>query len=228
MRILAIETATSMGSIALLDGAAVVTQLTEAVPQRHLEWLAPAIQLLLEQAGWRAPHVEAVAVSVGPGTFTGLRIGIVTAATWARARDIPVAGVSTLAALAQRVDAAGLICAMLDARRGEVAAALFRRNETVTRVTDDIVAPVADVLAQLPAREPITFAGDALTRYADTVLSHRPDGVLAPRDQWWPTAVAVGRLARERLARGERDDPYLLRPVYVRLPTDKGKYGTEG
>src|SRR5436309_482839 len=122
MRILAIETATSLGSVALLQDSETVAVISEFVPRRHLEWLAPALQRLLGSAGWTVAQVEAVAVSTGPGSFTSLRIGIATASAWARARGIPAAGVPTLAAVALGTQAAGAVCAMMDVRRGEVAA----------------------------------------------------------------------------------------------------------
>ena len=106
MRILAIETATSLGSVALLEGDRLVRSIEEEVPRRHLEWLAPAIRRLLSEGAWAPAQIEAVAVSRGPGGFTGLRIGIATAVAWARARAVPAVGVSTLAALAVGVEGA--------------------------------------------------------------------------------------------------------------------------
>ncbi len=220
MRILAIETATSLGSVALLQDGDVVAQLSELVPRQHLEWLAPAMARVLAGAGWTPMQVNAVAVSTGPGSFTSLRIGIATAAMWARAREIPAVGVPTLAAVALGTQANGLVCPMLDVRRGEVAAALFARDGGIRRMMDDVVGPVAQVLQGLPATG-ITFSGDALTRYADAVTALRPGAILAPRTDWYPTAVSVGRLGWERLARGEHHDLYRLWPTYVRAPVDQ-------
>ncbi len=219
MRILAIETATASGSVALLEGPTLVAERTELVPMRHLEWLTPTIELVLGEVGWRVDTIEGLAVSQGPGAFTGLRIGIATVGAWARARRIPVVGVPTLAALAFGVDAQGVICPMLDARRGEVAAALFQRDGALTRMMEDVVAPVDVVLAALPPQGVLVFAGDGLERYGPTVQAARPGRVvLAPRAQWVPRASAVGQLAWERLARGDRDDPYTLLPLYGREP----------
>lgn len=223
MRILAIDTSTAIGSVALLERATSVAQVAEAVPQRHLEWLAPTIQRLLAAASWQPSQVEAVAVAAGPGSFTGLRIGIATALMWARALSIPIVGVPTLWALAMSAEASGLVCAMLDARRGEVAAALFRRDGSVIKVMDEVLVPVEELLRRLPPVGPITFTGDAQMRYADTIRARRPDAVLIASDQGAPLAASVGRLAWERLSAGERDDPYLLRPIYVRPPTDQAE-----
>jgi hypothetical protein len=105
-------------------------------------------------------------------------------------------------------------------RRGEVAGALYTRDGSVHRVMGEIVGPVAHVVEQLPAG-PLTLSGDALARYADVVIAMRPDAVLAPRAQWFPTAVSVGRLGWDRLARGEQNDLYRLWPTYVRAPVDQ-------
>src|SRR5437899_12627367 len=106
MRILAIETATSLGSVALLQDSETVAVISEFVPRRHLEWLAPALQRLLWSAGWTVAQVEAVAASTGPGSFTSLPIGIASASASAPARGIPAAGVRTLGALALGTQAA--------------------------------------------------------------------------------------------------------------------------
>lgn len=219
MRILAIETATAAGSVALLEGSRVVAERTEHVPQRHLEWVAPVIADLLARAGWSPVQVEAVAVSTGPGSFTSLRIGMATALTWSRAHNRPIVGIPTLAVVAASAGALGAIVPLLDVRRGEVAAAVFRRDGGLTRVHADTVGGVEHVLGQLPGDRPITFTGDALVRYQDAVVRLRPDAVLAPRDRWVPTAAALGGLAWERLRNGERDDPYTVRPIYARAVT---------
>lgn len=221
MVILAIETSTSLGSVAVLKDGDAVAQINESVPRRHLEWLAPAIRRLLDGAGKTPAQIEAVVVSIGPGSFTSLRIGIATAAMWARALGIPAVGVPTLDVVALGTRANGPVVAMLDVRRGEVAAAAFSRDGDLRRLTPDLVGPVPAVLAGLPPQR-ITISGDGLERYADAVTSARPDAVLAPRDQWYPTAASAGRLGWARLVRGERDDLYRLWPVYVRAPTDKG------
>jgi tRNA threonylcarbamoyladenosine biosynthesis protein TsaB len=215
MRILAIETATAQGSVALLEDDRPAAQVAEAVPQRHLEWLAPAIDRLLRTVAWRPADVEAVAVSRGPGGFTGLRIGVATALAWARALEIPLAAVSTLEALAAGTAARGLVCPVLDARRGEVAGALFERDGATARLLDDRVAPVDALLAALPAGRPVLFVGDAVARHAD-VLARHPQATFAPPDQWAPRAAAVGAVAWRRLRRGERDDLYHVTPVYAR------------
>lgn len=220
MRVLALETATSLGSVALLEDGVVVREHSARVPRQHLEWLVPAVAEILTDAGWAPPDVDAVAVSTGPGSFTSVRIGIATAAMWARARGIPAVGVPTLDALALGTQTGGLIGAMLDVRRNEVALALFRRNGVLQRVTTDQIGSVARVLESLPPG-PITFSGDALEYYGEAIVAARGQATFAPKEQWYPTASAVGHLGWERLSRGESNDVYRLHPTYSRAPTDK-------
>ncbi|OLC30432.1 MAG: tRNA (adenosine(37)-N6)-threonylcarbamoyltransferase complex dimerization subunit type 1 TsaB [Armatimonadetes bacterium 13_1_40CM_64_14] len=227
MRLLALETATSVGSVALLDDGVVVREHSDRVPRQHLEWLVPAVAGVLTAAGWTPGDVEAVAVSTGPGSFTSLRIGIATAAMWSRSRGIPAVGVPTLDAVALGTQTPGLIGAILDVRRGEVAFALFRRDGVLQRMTDDRVGSVASVLESLPPG-PITFSGDALERYGEAIVGLRDQATFAPRPQWYPMASAVGHLGWERLARGEHDDVYRLHPTYSRAPTDKESAGAQG
>ncbi len=227
MRLLALETATSVGSVALLDDGVVVREHSDRVPRQHLEWLVAAVAGVLTAAGWKPADVDAVAVSTGPGSFTSLRIGIATAAMWARSRGIPVVGVPTLDALALGTQTRGLIGAILDVRRSEVVFALFRRDGVLQRVTDDRVGSVSSVLESLPPG-PITFSGDALEHYGEAIVAMRGQAAFAPREQWYPTATAVGQLGWERLARGEHDDLYRLHPTYSRAPTDKEGAGARG
>lgn len=217
MRILAIETATATGSIALLEGSTLLVEVRAPVPMRHLEWLAPAIAQVLADQDLTPAAVQGIGVSQGPGTFTGLRVGISTAVAWAHARSIPVIGVPTLEVLAFSVQTQGLVCPMLDVRRGEVAAALFSRGDGLTRVMEDIVGSLDQVLDVLPAHGPVVFAGDALERYMER-LRHLwgSRALMAPQGQWSPRAAAVGQLAAPRLLRGERYDPLTLLPIYPR------------
>ncbi len=219
MRILAVETATPRAGVALLDGETVVAEAGAEVPQGHLEWLAPAIAGLLDAARWRPQEVEGVAVSVGPGTFTGLRIGIATAAAWAYARRIPVAGVSTLEALAEgaaeEAGAGGIVCPVLDARRGEVAGALFEIRPPALRLLEDAVGPASVLLARLTAGISVVFVGDGVPRVREAIAG-RPGWREGPETLWYPRAAVTGRIGLRRMRRGDSDEPYRLRPVYVR------------
>ena len=231
MRVLAIETATPVASVALLDAGGVLASRTLRAPMRHLEWAAAAIQGMLDDLGIDPAAVEGIAVGRGPGGFTGLRIGIATAASWARARGVPVLGVGTLEILACSAGGTGLILPVLDAHRGEVAAALYRLgHEPEPRcVVPAVVAAPEIVVAEMrPALEteqaahrPVVVAGDGLVRHrgalAAALLAAGVRGIIERSDAY-PRADVAGSLAHPRLLRGDRDDPANLAPVYGRRP----------
>lgn len=195
MRILAIETASPIASVALIDAGGMLASRTLRAPMRHLEWVAAAIEGMLRDVNSEPDSVEGVAVGRGPGGFTGLRIGIATAAAWARARQVPLVGVGTLEVLACAAATAGPVLALLDAHRGEVAAALYRLDsegvpaargreddgtagsakapEPLCLVPPVVAGPAVVVAAMKHALEgepaashPLILAGDGLVRHA--------------------------------------------------------------
>ncbi|HLW47542.1 MAG TPA: tRNA (adenosine(37)-N6)-threonylcarbamoyltransferase complex dimerization subunit type 1 TsaB [bacterium] len=246
MRVLAIETASPIASVALLDAGGVLASRAVRAPMRHLEWVAGAIEGLLRDVAAGADSVEAVAVGRGPGGFTGLRIGIATAAAWGRARGVPVLGVGTLETLACAAGSAGLVLPLLDAHRGEVAAALYRlgpraadldggarppaSNASVPEprclVPPVVAAPevvVAEMRTALDAerapQRPLVVAGDGLARHGGALMAALAAAgipVVIERPDAYPRAETAGLLARPRLLRGLRDDASGLLPIYGR------------
>ncbi len=246
MRVLAVETATPLVSVAVVDASGVLAESTLRAPMRHLEWLLPATDGLLRGLGLGPEQIEAVAVSRGPGGFTGLRIGIATACAWARARSVPVLGVGTLEAFAGVV-ACGLALPVLDAHRGEVAAALYRAasDGTVTCLVEPLVASPQTVGAEVAhalgadrlraaagqdaiagrdaavdrgEAEPVLVFGDGVARHGPALLGALGPRVRAGGPHLHPRAATVGLLARPRFLRGECDDPGSLLPIYGRRP----------
>jgi len=220
VRVLGLETATPYGSVAVVGAEGLRAETTALVPMRHLEWLMPAVERTLAEAQITRQEIDGLAVSIGPGGFTGLRIAIATAAAWARAAGIPVIGVSTLEGLAATVAAPGPITPILDAKRGEIAAALFRREDdlTLTRLHDDIVLPPDRLAEVVGADQPALLLGDGLARWGEAIRRALPATRQAPPAAWVPRAAVVAALGRERLLAGVRDDPYRLAPRYGRSP----------
>lgn len=218
MVVLGLETATPYGSVALVGPDGLLAESTALVPMHHLEWLVPAVERVLQDAAIPRAGVEGLAVSQGPGGFTGLRIGIATAAAWARALGVPVVGISTLEALAAAATAQ-LILPVLDAKRGEVAAALFRQEDrgALTRVREDTVLP-PEALREFAPSDPVLLLGDGLARWPEVIRRSAPSARLAPPALWTPRAALVAALGRERLLAGRGDDPYRLVPRYGRRP----------
>src|SRR5262245_37010850 len=199
MRLLAVETSTLTGGVAVLDGGAVVAESRVSVAVTHGERLMAAIDGVLRAARWQLADVEAFAVGLGPGSFTGLRIGLSTVKGLAFATGKPVAGVPTLDALAWRLPfCAYPVCPILDAKKNEVYAALYRTLEGRLEPLDPPRAVAPSTLAEElrdSTRGPIVFLGDAVAPFApvlSSVLGTR--ACLAPADLRLPSAVTVGEL----------------------------------
>ncbi|WP_405772498.1 tRNA (adenosine(37)-N6)-threonylcarbamoyltransferase complex dimerization subunit type 1 TsaB [Streptomyces sp. NBC_01538] len=204
MLLLALDTATPAVTVALHDGTAVVAASSQVDARRHGELLLPAVDRVLAEAGTGLDAVTGVVVGIGPGPYTGLRVGLMTADTFGLALGVPVHGVCTLDGLAYAADVPeGPFVVATDARRKEVYWA--RYSDSRTRVTEPSVdrpADIADQVAGLPA------VGAGALLYPDTFPSaHAPEHV---------SAAALASLAAERLAAGiELPAP---RPLYLRRP----------
>jgi len=210
MRVLAVETSTLSGGAALLDGERIVGEYTLDVRITHSERLMAAIDQLLSDAGWTVRELEGLAVSVGPGSFTGLRVGLSTVKGLALALAIPVAAVPTLDAMAAMLPYASLpVCPVLDARKREVYASLYRWDGHGMRREWDYLAVAPDDLARR-LDEPVIVFGDG----ADAIRSALLRRIQPPRRG--PVPAVVGALGHARLAIGDTVAMADLAPIYLR------------
>ena len=214
--LLALETATAPGSVALLCGGEVARERTLPAGAATAETLLPAIDAVLAEAGVSLAAIRGFAISIGPGSFTGLRIGVATLKGLAFGAPQPVAAVPTLAALALRAEpGAGPVVALLDARRGEVYAAGYRESGRLEPdvLPEGLYTPAA-LAAQLPPVCRLVGDGVAVCREA---LRRRPGpGALPAAAAASPRAADVGRLARVIFAAGAAHAPADLVPRYLR------------
>lgn len=218
MIVLGIETATPQVGCALGGHEGVIASFHTARGRRHAEILTPAIEFTCAQAQIALSEVGVVAVDIGPGLFTGLRVGVATAKAMAQALRVPVIGMSSLDLLAFPVRATRrLIVAVIDARRGEVFFALYRQVPGgVQRISDPAVAKADDVAAELEARdEEALLVGDGAVRYAEVFagLSHVEPASLGTA---YPSAAALVELAQPKAQREEFVQPWQLEPMYLR------------
>jgi tRNA threonylcarbamoyladenosine biosynthesis protein TsaB len=218
MIVLGIETATTQVGCALGGHEGVLASLHVARGRRHAEILTPAIAFLCEQAEVGLDEVGAIAIDVGPGLFTGLRVGMATGKAMAQALRVPVVGLSSLDLLAYPVRSTRrLIAAVIDARRGEVFAAFYRHVPGgVQRLSDPFVTRAEDVAAELEARdEEALLVGDGALRYAEAFagLSHVEPASIGNAH---PSAAALVELAQPKVQREEYVQPWELRPLYLR------------
>ena len=221
MRLLAVDTTSARGSIAVLEGDTVRGGAGFQTPAGHAQRLLPEIDGLLGSLGLSLADVEAFAVAVGPGSFTGLRIGIASVEGLAFATGRPVIGVSTLDATASRYRSrARLVAPFLDARREEIFGALFRTDgDALETVIDPVCERPEEFLVRLKgvSPEPIVFAGDGIELYG--ALVRRVMGERAHLEESVAElAEEVGRIGRKRLEDGEAAPLGGLRAQYLRLP----------
>lgn len=223
MNILAVDTATEVCGVALArDGGDVVAELCLNQGRTHTDTLMAAIDAVLRLADFSLKQVDAFAVTRGPGSFTGLRIGISTVKGLALATGKPMVGVSTLTALACRApEGIARICPMIDARRRQVYWSLYeRRKEGLVQVHPETVGPPREAADQVSG--PCLFVGNGARLYSEqlrTDLSQPQWFLAAGAGLDTLSAAAVARLAGEQLARGERADVHRFAPVYIR-PSD--------
>jgi tRNA threonylcarbamoyladenosine biosynthesis protein TsaB len=213
--ILAVETATSAVSVALLRGEALLDEWTSEDARAPSERLLPGIDALLARAGARLDAIGGFAVSVGPGSFTGLRVGIATVKGLAFASGRPVAAVPTLAALALGGrDGGAPVAVLLDARRGEMYAAVYGADGAAL-VAETVAKPAA--LAERLAAGTRIVVGEGAEAAAAELAALRGKGVVVlPRPIGLARAAAVGVLGARMLARGEGGEAARVAPRYVR------------
>ncbi|MFE3251437.1 tRNA (adenosine(37)-N6)-threonylcarbamoyltransferase complex dimerization subunit type 1 TsaB [Streptomyces sp. NPDC059209] len=205
MLLLAVDTATPAVTVALHDGVSVLAAESQVDARRHGELLLPAVDRVLAEAGRALGAVTDLVVGVGPGPYTGLRVGLVTAAAFGSTLGVPVRGLCTLDGLAYAAGLGEPFVVATDARRKEVYWA--RYADSRTRLTEPAVDRPADIAAEL-AGLPVVGAGGAL--YPEAFPDARPPG--------HQSAAALASLAAERLAAGDTDGFLPPLPLYLRRP----------
>lgn len=213
MRVLAVDTTTERGSVAVTEDDCIRGEVRLASSEGHSRRLLPAVDFLLHSLGLRPADVEAFAVTTGPGSFTGLRVGLSTVQGLALGADRPCLGMSALDVLAARIaGTAPASVALMDAYRGEVYGAVYDgEGRSVGRAS---VERPEVLIARTPAVA--AFVGDGAQRHRELIVSLRPGALFPPRSLF--LAGTLGRLAAPRLARGEGVKPAELRPLYLREP----------
>jgi tRNA threonylcarbamoyladenosine biosynthesis protein TsaB len=212
MLILAVDTTSERQSVALVEGGAVQAELRLRAPDSHSQRLLPSVGFLLESLGRGPEAVEGYAVSIGPGAFTGLRVGISTVQGLALASGKPCLGLSALEVLAARIEgSAPVLAVMLEAYRGEVYGALF--DGAARPLAPGAVLPPDEFLSRVPAGE-VAFVGDGALRHRDLIQARSPQARFPRRSLF--LAGTLGLMAEPRLLAREGVKPEELRPLYLR------------
>ncbi len=217
MKLLAVETSTLMGSVAVVDGDRLLCEVTLQVSETHSSQIMPVVEYVLGTAGLEVAQLDGFAVALGPGSFTGLRIGMATVKGLAVASSKPIVGVSTLEAMAWEFPHCPvLICPLIDARMKEVYGAFFRSKDgEPARQSEDTVLPVSELLRDV--REPTLLFGSGAQRYRAKIQELLgPLARFAGPEIEGARASRVGFLAHRRFVRGEVDNLDSLEPLYIR------------
>lgn len=229
MILLAIDTSTDRSSVAVVGDDGLLASASLGVARNHGAFLAPAIAACLRSAGLGAADVTAVAVGLGPGRYTGLRVGIATAQTFALARDLPTVGRSGLEVIASGFrHARRPIVVVVDARRRELFRARFLAHDgALEALGPPSVGPLEDLLAEVAASGPdVLVVGEGALAHRE-VLEAAGAEVAGP-ELAWPDAERLAVLAREALDRGEGAPAATLQPIYLRAVDARIGWETRG
>jgi tRNA threonylcarbamoyladenosine biosynthesis protein TsaB len=205
MKILAVETATSWQSVAVVDGDAVVARLDHDAAGSHARTLVPAIDRLLASCGMALSDLEGLAVSIGPGSFTGLRVGLATMMGFRLVTGLPLAAVPTLEAMAWNLRETNVrLCPMLKARTGEVYWAQYQwlPDGSLKQVQDEQAGAI-EVMAGSVQAPSLLFGDGWMQNRKELSRLLEGRGAEAPPGAMRPSAVSVGRAGAERIRRGE-------------------------
>lgn len=217
--LLAIETATLASGVALATADKLVAEIIVQTKKTHSERLMPHIEQLLELGPVAKEDITAIAVSIGPGSFTGLRIGLATAKALAYVWNVPVIGVSTLAALAYACPAPNsLICPLLDAQKGNVYQAVYRWEKGILQeVTPPRVIAHQEAINELASQPlPVIMLGEGAVLFQEAIVAASDPIELAPPHVILPRAGSVALLGHQLLRQGIRHDVMTLEPLYIR------------
>jgi tRNA threonylcarbamoyladenosine biosynthesis protein TsaB len=219
MYILGIETATKTGGVAIVSESGVLAEYTLNIEVTHSERLMSTVDRVLKDTGFTLANIDGYGVSIGPGSFTGLRIGLSTIKGLAFTTGKPVAAVPTLRALAWNLPFSRYpVCPLLDARKKEVYTALFRHDDrNYIQEMPDTVISLAEIAGKITGD--ILFTGEGARLFmADIQKIFGDRAHFAPLSSSVPSAASIAEIALMMLKGGQQTDPDSLVPMYIRRP----------
>ncbi len=234
MKLLAIETSTRNLSLALAGEGGVIREYRGDAVLRHSQDLVPNLRILLREAATELADISCFAISIGPGSFTGLRVGAAMVKGLNFVTKIPIAAVPTLDVIADKLkDSGGYIGVLIDARKNNLYAALYRAgNGDIIRVSGYELVRAEDLKDTIRTqrhrgtgtqrhedagiqREKLIFTGDGIGPYKDLITGQFPHAEFADEKDWYPDVKIVARLGLEKYKKGRFADPDTLTPMYI-------------
>lgn len=220
MLILAFETSAKAGSVAVLQDGKLLGESYQNTGLTHSQTLLSMAEDMLKSCGLTPGDVQAVAVAAGPGSFTGVRIGVAAAKGFAWGAELPCCGVSTLEAMAENLGVYdGYVLPVMDARRSQVYNALFSAEKgALTRLREDRAISLEELAADIQGLDkPVFLVGDGSRLTYQALKEQVPQLVLPPEHRMHQRAAGVALVAEKMLSRGDCCDAASLQPNYLRL-----------
>ena len=227
MKILSIDSATAAATCAILEDDNVLSEITFNYKKQHSLILMPIIDELFNNTGMCINDIDAFVASKGPGSFTGLRIGLSTIKGLSQGTGKPFVTVSTLDSLAFNLAyTSGIVCPILDALRDNVYTALYTfDNSQLNRITEYINISIDELINILKEKNcNISFVGDGVPKFKDKLIAHLPNISFAPAHLNLAKASSLGELGLKLLSKGTFDDLYASVPIYLRKPQAEREY----
>ncbi|MGI6683961.1 MAG: tRNA (adenosine(37)-N6)-threonylcarbamoyltransferase complex dimerization subunit type 1 TsaB [Bacillota bacterium] len=220
MKILGIDTATKVAGVGIVDETGVLAECWLNTGKTHSQRLLPLMDSLLENSDITWDEISGFAVTIGPGSFTGLRIGLATVQGLAQVLDKPVTGIVSLDALAENLTGwPGLLCPILDARKNEVYTALYQSAGNQMERLSPYRALAPEVLLEelLPLKDRVTFLGDGVFAYRNLIQEILKDrAFFAPATKNLLRAAEVASLGLKKFLQGEETSLFAIKPFYLR------------
>jgi len=226
MKILAIDTSTTAMGIALLDEHKVYTEFTTNLKKNHSVRLMPMVDQLFEEVDWQPKDVDLIAVAKGPGSYTGVRIGVTTAKTLSYTLGVPLIGVSTLEAMAYGSNSfSGVISPLIDARRGQVYTGLYKKTDGVwTNLEEDRIILVSDWIEIIKKyNEEIVFIGEDVQVHQETLTQLGDKVIFCPPAFNSSRPSIIGYLAKQMYGNGKTDNIFDFAPAYLQIVEAEAK-----
>lgn len=218
MKILGLDTSTIMTTCAVLDGEKLIGEYSLSQSMSHSEKLVPMIKELLDSLDLRIKDIDLFATTVGPGSFTGLRIALSTIKAFAHIYDRPVVGISTMEALAFNLPYNDIVVPMLDARRNRVYSGIYKwNNDNLESILEADAFEIDILIEKLDKYNSIVVNGDGSILYRDLLKEGLGERVsFAKVGDNMPRAASVCQIASKRFKEGKVDDYFSLTPDYLR------------
>ncbi|MCC5912275.1 MAG: tRNA (adenosine(37)-N6)-threonylcarbamoyltransferase complex dimerization subunit type 1 TsaB [Clostridiaceae bacterium] len=220
MKILALDTSSTVATVAVMDGEKLVGEYILNHKRTHSQKLMPMVDEILKSCDLTPKEMDVFGVSLGPGSFTGLRIGIASIKAMAQSLNKPVVGVSALEAMAfNLIYCKEMICPIIDAQRDMVYAGVYQwQQENLENTMEDQVLPIEDLLKFLKDKEEkIVFVGDAVEKFKELIVEKIGNlAVFPPSAIAMPRASSIGEITRVRAVKGEIQDFSEVLPIYMR------------